>query len=271
MKNTLIFTILLSLFSSCIKEVERETIITDGSGTTTGGTTTGGTTTGGTTTGGTTTGGTGSSCLGTTADGDGQGSFPLMWREIKLAGNYSGGNPEWIPNYNDGTVICNYSALQAGLISYNDAQLLVNSVDTKLRARVKVLSQPTSCPFKQAGSESIPNYTKLRFTIKMFALVPIAGTSCFKMQATPYQYEPADPVNVDTCSQIFDIPYKALIQPAYTYPVVFAITNVRSDFECAYHGGDGNTIRCPAEKKVRNQSCYRMILQVATDATDDFQ
>ncbi|MBL7666081.1 MAG: hypothetical protein JNM93_13175 [Bacteriovoracaceae bacterium] len=266
MKKVILFIIILTV-ASCVKETKVVSDPSESNTTTTTTTTTAGVTT---TTAGTP--GSGTTCAGTSQDGDGSGAFPLMIRDVTLAGNYTGTNKEWIPVYYDSNNPNHNTPVPAGQQPYSDAVLLVNSVDATLRVRAKVLPQPSSCPFKKSGAESVPNYTKLRFKISMYALVPDPSISGkFLMVPTPHSYSPQAPVNVNSCSQIFDIPYKQSIQPAYANPVVIAVEDVRSDFECQIHGDSNNTVNCPAEKKVRDQSCWRVVLQVATDATDDFK
>ncbi len=211
-----------------------------------------GSTSGGTTTGSSSGGSTGGTCYGNSQDGDGSGSSPVFTSDIQLPGK-----TDWVP--------VNGSA-PSGQIDYSTAQILLNSVDSRLRVRAQVLSQPSDCPGRTTGSPTYPLYTKLRFKIRFYTL----NQSTNQIEPTPFVYEPTNPVNVNSCSEIFDIPFKNQVAAAYATPVVMGVEDVRSDFECVFHGEGGTTPRCPAEKDVTSRSCWRIKLQWVTDTTDDF-
>ncbi len=240
----------LLLITSCVKETTNtSTEKTSGNDPVYTGSSSGGTTTG--TTSSSTSGGS-STCYGNTQDGDGSGNAPLQVKDIQLAGKH-----DWIPV--NGTP-------PDGQISYDLAQIFLNSVDNVLKVRAKVLAQPSTCPQKDTGSPTYPLYTKLRFKIRFYHL----NQQTNELEPTQFFYEPENPISVDSCSQIFDIPYKTEISLVYAGPVVMGVEDVRSDFECQFHGEGGTTPRCPAEKEVTSNSCWRIKLQWATDATDNF-
>ncbi len=122
---------------------------------------------------------------------------------------------------------------------------------------------PPGCPQRTTGSPTFPEYTKLKVKIKLYTQ---SGSTMVEIPGGMFELGPID---VNSCSQIVDIPYSSL-QAGWANPVVLGVADVRSDFECMFFGEGGTTPRCPAEKQVTSKTCWNVILQVATDATDNF-
>jgi hypothetical protein len=159
------------------------------------------------------------------------------------------------------------ASIHYGLPAYTEAQTLTTNggTDAVFRVRFKALSQPniSECPLRNSGSPTTPNYGKLRVTYQFYTVI----NNNLVEVGTPYTSEPVD---VNGCSQIVSLPYKS-IQNAYTSPVVLGIKDVKSDWECNRYGDGSNLTRCPAEVEVTSRTCWKIRLQVETDATDKFR
>ena len=253
---------------------------TGGSGTTTtttgfndggtsidGGSSTDGSTSGGSTT--TTSGsngggfGAGSTCYGSAADGDNSGMYPIIDYSINLAGRI-----DWEPT---GTA----TSGQLLIDQYSSAAFTTNY---RLRFRVKINPETSSCPYKQSGSQSYGGdyYQKLRYDINFHTLNTDTGEL-----NEPFDTISNQLVDVNGCSQVYTMNQPGIPgdfqNPSTAGPIFVSITNVRSDFECQFYNLEndpGNyyyNFYCPAERLVRSYACWSMKLQVVNDNTDDFQ
>lgn len=227
---------------------------TDG-GSTTGGSTTDGGSTGGSTTGGST-GGTGSTCYGSIADGDNSGNLRIFNFTARLAGQV-----DWVPTP---------ASTGGAMVQINQSNNLKFTSNFRLKFRVKVLPQPNtseSCFYRNSGTQSIPEYTKLKYELSLHTLNQYGDINPDPFHTFYDQY-----VNVNTCSPVYEMAQPGMplgehtfTNPATTGPIYAAIKTVRSDYECTINGLD-----CPAEKIIRSASCWKMVLQVVNDETDDF-
>jgi hypothetical protein len=205
-------------------------------------------------------------CTGTTSDGIGDGGS-IFTQDLFLAGGQS-----WTPG--DYT---NPLATQT-MPSIQNASLLFKS-DARVKVRFKINSQPT--PPQATGSTDefcygrvYPGaldanlYTKLKFQVKLRDVLcdtpdPNNSNNCasgFYLGA-PYQAQTSQPVNVDSCSQVFDIGAR---RNQTQFGTVVEVADVRSDQTCLANGSF-----CPAGQSVRPQSCWHMTMQISTDYTQD--
>ncbi|MGK0367587.1 MAG: hypothetical protein ACI9QD_000725 [Thermoproteota archaeon] len=207
-----------------------------------------------------TTAGSGTTCYGTAADGDGNGSMQVLNYPISLAGH-----KDWVP----------VNTYTAGMLTIDGAAQMAFTSDSRLRFRLKMEAQPTSCPYKESGASSYPYYTKLRYTLKFHTYN--SNQELVQFHSLPNQ----EPVDVNSCSKIYtmavgnnqgDFP-----NPATTGPIFVSVHDVKTDFDC-----QATTLQddpddyyyswfCPAESLARSESCWKMTLQVVNDGTDDFR
>jgi hypothetical protein len=206
--------------------------------------------------------GSGSTCYGTTADGDNSGQGSIGNYNLNLAGGV-----DMVPT----------PAGSAGMIPVNYFNDLAFTSDVRLRFRVKIEPQPTSCPYKQSGPASYPYYTKLRFTLKFHTKNTSGGLNSHFHQITDI-----GPVDVGSCSEIYtmDIPGLpgSFPNPQTSGPIYVSVHDVKTDWECEIQKAQGLqptdyewSWYCPAEQEARAQSCWRMTLQVVNDLSDDFK
>jgi hypothetical protein len=235
----------------------------DGSGGSTTGSSGGGSTTGSSGGGSTTgSGGSGSTCSGTSSDGTGPG-YPISSLDLTLAGGQA-----WLPG--------NYSEplAQATMITVQEGVYLFQS-DARVRVRFKVHDQPIApvgqeyCHGRKTGQAGDQyNYTKLKFRVHLrdvYCSQVNANNQCTGTLSlgSRYKTQYIGPVNVNSCSNIIDI--GSLRNPS-GFATVVEVEDVNADSTC-----QANSTYCPAEKKVRDASCWRMTMQIVTDYTQDFK
>ena len=205
----------------------------------------------------------GSSCTGTSSDGSGDG-YSLHSFNLMLAGHQS-----WLPGtYSD-------SLASESMPTITEASLLFRS-DSELKVRFKVHSQPYPtageeyCYGRAVGQASDTyTYTKLRFRVHLRDVMcdtpdPQNSNNCSSgfYLGPRYRTQYIDPVSVNACSPVLDF---GAYRNQTAYGTVVEIDDVKADSTCQY-----NDTYCPAEKIVRQASCWRMTMQVETDYTQSF-
>ncbi len=165
--------------------------------------------------------------------------------------------------------------------SLNDAFNLLQN-DGPIYLRIKVLPQhfPTAnsygCYPRQlnAGRDNTSGYKKLKFTINRHRGFFNEQTQRVeRVPNSPGQLvELTEPINVGECSKIIKInqlPSSDPNVPVENQFTFFEITDVRSDYWCQQ--GADNGLWCPAGRKVGRRSCWRIVVQVATNSTKFFR
>jgi hypothetical protein len=231
-----------------------------------GGSSTDGSTTGGSTTTTTTAGsgggfGSGSTCYGSAADGDNSGMYPIIDYSLNLPGQVN-----WQPT----------TTATAGQLLIDQYSMAAFTTNYRLRFRVKINAQPSSCPNKPSGTVSYPYYSKLKFDVNFHTI----NTQTGELSA-PFDTLPNQMVDVNGCSQIWTMNQPGIPgdfqNPSTAGPIYVSISNVRTDYECQYYDLENDPenyyydFYCPAERVARSFSCWSMKLQVVNDNTDDFQ
>jgi hypothetical protein len=213
------------------------------------------------------TGVSGATCSGSSSDGEGDG-YSLHQFNLMMAGHQS-----WLPGtYTDPLATQSMPTL-------TEASIIFRS-DAKLKVRFKVHSQPYPTAGQEycygrntgQGSDAYP-YTKLRFMVHLRDVLcaqenvdPQNSNNCLNegfYLGARYRTQYIDPVSVDSCSPVIDFSaYRNQTQ----YGTVVEVEDVKADSTC-----QSNDTYCPAEKIVREASCWRLTMQVATDYTQDFK
>jgi hypothetical protein len=205
--------------------------------------------------------GQGTTCYGDANDGDNSGMLPIVDYDISLAGL-----KDWVPS----------NPAATGMLTINEFSTPVFTSNYRLRFRLKMKSQPTTCPYKTSGTASFPYYTKLRFDVNFHTI------DANNQPNTPFHtINNHGPVDVNACSQIFTMDQPGIPgdfpNPQTTGPIYISISNVKSDFDCQYYDLENDpdnyyySYYCPAEVLARSKSCWSMGLQVVNDNTDDFK
>ena len=161
--------------------------------------------------------------------------------------------------------------------SIHNASLLFKS-DSRLKVRFKVNSQPLPpqgsfqeyCYGRTSGVLDMHVYTKVKFRMTLRDVKcnnpdPSNSNNCLSSfyLGSPYQVQISQPIDVGSCSQIFDI---GNLRNQTPFGSVVEISDVRSDNTCQF-----NDTFCPSEQAVRPQSCWHMTMQISTDYTQDLQ
>ena len=118
------------------------------------------------------------------------------------------------------------------------------------------------CDGRVTGMTADPYpYTKLKVRLALRDVIKTGDS--YSLAPNSYQDIVTVPVSVNSCSPVYDFSSK---RNTSAYGTVVEIRDVMSDNECQANG-----LQCPAEKLVRKQSCWKVVLEVATDLTKDLQ
>lgn len=223
---------------------------------TTGSTTSSTTTTTTSTTGTTTASGTGngSTCSGDSNDGTGPGQ-QLRIFNLGLSGTYAwfpgqvSGMPYYIPNVQDSS--------------------LLFATDARLKVRFKVNAQPKATPGtvycynrKTGQQDDTYRYGNLKFSISLRDVFQNVDGSYYLGSA--YQERVlSTPISVGNCSSVIDF---SSVRNRSAIATVVQVNNVKSDSTCQSNGS-----YCPADYPLPQKTCWDMIMEVATDTTQDFK
>lgn len=225
-----------------------------------------------------TTPGTGLSCSGTASDGDGC-ALPIANYTVNLAGNLA-----WSPMAYATSDFPNATETQA-----------VFSSDGRLRVRLKLLEQPNpiardannnlvgNCLGRVAGPDNTFNpaqngphrYEELDFMVKFYYSKYNTALNKWEKDQLFFTKEIKN-LQTTSCSGIIDISALQLQGSgtaivggvSVAKPILIEISDVRTDMFCKTQAaGDPFCTDRPA----RAQECYKMVVQVVNDKTDDFK
>jgi len=153
--------------------------------------------------------------------------------------------------------------------------------DSRLKVRFKALAQPyvpsgsTYCQGRATGQASDAyNYTKLKFTVFLRDIIctNYSNGSCTNSYlGSRYRSKTIGPVDVDSYSEVYN--YGSIRNTGNNIEgTAVEIAYVRADSTCQYsrNRNPSSEYGCEAEIKVRNASCWNMVMQVSTDYTQDF-
>lgn len=213
--------------------------------------------------------GTGSTCYGTAEDGTGDGNVLLQFNLL------ASGGKNWLPgNYPTGFSGSDAMA-QETMITIEEGHYFF-ATDSRLKVRFKVMPQPSPpagekyCYDRATGQAAdVYTYTKLKFTLYLRDVICNQYSNSDPSKCVSYSLgnryatQTVGPVNVNECSQIIDL---GSIRSQSSLATVVEVAYVNSDSYCQSNGQF-----CPAEKKVRDASCWSIKMQVATDSTQNFR
>ncbi len=134
--------------------------------------------------------------------------------------------------------------------------------DSSIKVRIKVNTQPTSCGGDYYGYKFNSSYGNLRFDI-VTSVRRLNGTM---VEGSTVQ---TDWISVGSTSQVITIPAESSTDP--DTPQFIDIKNVRSDAACVWYGGVDYNGYCSDGWYIKNNECWSIELQVATDFTQDFK
>ena len=246
----------------------------------------------GTTTTTTTTTTTGSTCFGTTADGTGPSNLAeIIHFDVKLSGFVN-----WFPGHrasNFSHMATSYPGSYYAIPSepgpapdlYSGATFF--KTDNILKLRFKINSEPSVTGNTQTCWKRSLNqvqdqyrYTKLRFDVSLRDVIcnnpNIINPTLDSCQGSlvlgaKYNTQSIGPVDVNGCSPIIDFGATRNLNQLST---VVEVHNIRSDSGCRYFTEGGQPYYqhyCPAEKPVKEGSCYHMTMQLVTNQTKAFK
>lgn len=263
-KSIFILTILAFIMSSCLQQ---ETIST-GEGTST------------TIITGDNNGGNGGNNGGNNGNGGngGNGGVPPYEYEIMMAGDRVTPSTQELPWHPAVKKVGN----SLGFFFGNTTQAIPYfASDSRLKVRFKALAQPyvpsgsTYCQGRATGQAGDAyKYTKLKFTVFLRDIIctNYSNGSCTSSYlGSRYRSKTIGPVDVDSYSEVYD--YSNIRNTGNNIEgTAVEVAYVRADSTCQYsqNRNPPSNYGCDAEIKVRNASCWNMVMQVSTDYTQDF-
>lgn len=251
MKKTILLTLLLALFSSCLPEAadsttsssddsssSEETIIIQDT-------------------------------VDTSSNGDSSSGGTTDKLPVAVHSVFMAGGQEWYPRDNTTPLAGTFLNLQEAAISFNTDGLL----KVKIRVKPQQVAPPgtTYCFGRSTNKVARAPYTKLKFDVSLVDIkcpnLPNGDTttSCAPedyLLGTPYKTQyGVGPISINSFSEIIDLGQLANQGVVST---AIQISNIRTDQFC-----QGNGSFCPAERIAGTQDCLNMDVHVQTSFTDD--
>ncbi len=191
-------------------------------------------------------------CTGTTNDGENE-SFPLYNLRIRMAGGQ-----QWVPGSRD-----LYTHSAHSVPSLKESQTIFQTSQT-LKMRIKANTQPSLSSRTLGTCDGITKLEKSPSYEALSARLTITDRECLGKNTIPCQKKTISykvpKINVDTCSSVID--FSTILTDSIKDPVV------KVDKVHGFYGCD-DFDNCEV-KKLASTQCWDIVLQVATDSTDDF-